>query len=77
MNQQERQAVIDEYMTDTGKEVVTPLAFVEWLRHKGNHPAHSFFFAKSDDAAAMEYRMGAAELDQAPDEIKQILVLCG
>ena len=57
MNQQERQAVIDEYMTDTGKAVVTPLAFVEWLRPKGNHPAHSFFFAKSDDAAAMEYRM--------------------
>ena len=57
MNQQERQAVIDEYISDTGEAVVTAHAFVEWLRPKGSHPAHSFFFAKSDEAAAAEYRM--------------------
>ena len=57
MNLQERQAVIDEYMSATEESSIVPSAFIEWLWPKGNHPAHAYFFAKSDEDAAMEYRL--------------------
>jgi hypothetical protein len=57
MNQQERQAVIDEYISETGENFVVPAAFIEWLRPKNNHPAHGWFFSKPDADAALEYRM--------------------
>lgn len=57
MNRQERQEIIDEYIADTGETIVSPAAFIDWLRPRKNHPAHAFFFAKSDEDAAMEYRL--------------------
>jgi hypothetical protein len=57
MNREERQAVIDEYIAETGEASVVPAAFIEWLRPRKNHLAHGWFFAKSDADAAFEYRM--------------------
>jgi hypothetical protein len=56
LSRDERQAVIDEYMDAAGASVVVPGDFIEWLRPQHNHVAHRYFFAKSEAAAAQEYR---------------------
>lgn len=57
LTKDQRQSVIDEYMADTRVNMVVPRDFIEWLRPKEDHPAHSHFFAKSDEEAAQEYRL--------------------
>ena len=57
MNKNERQAVIDEYLEQTGSDTVVPREFIDWMRPRTNHPAHRYFFARSDEEAAMEYRL--------------------
>ena len=57
MNREQRQAVIDEYMAETGEPRVIPARFIEWLRPQHNHIAHRHFFAKSEEDAAQEYRV--------------------
>ena len=57
LTKEQRQAVMDEYMAETRANMVVPRDFIEWLRPQTDHPAHPHFFAKSDDDAAMEYRL--------------------
>ena len=52
-----RQAVIDEYLSATGANMLVPDAFLSWLRPQTDHDAHSWFFGKDDGEAAWEYRL--------------------
>lgn len=57
LSKEQRQAVLDDYLARTRVNIVNPRDFLEWLRPQEDNPAHSYFFAKSDDEAAREYRV--------------------
>jgi hypothetical protein len=57
---EKRQAVIDEYLAETGQNLFQAPAFVDWLAQKPEHEAYSWFFGMSNDKAAREHRIHLA-----------------
>ena len=55
-----RQAIIDGYLADTGRNVFEPGEFIDWLSERPDHEAYAWFFAKDDATAAREYRIELA-----------------
>jgi len=56
----DRQKIIDGYLQDSGENMFNASAFIDWLSGKPDHQAYPWFFAKDDQAAAREYRIGLA-----------------
>ena len=56
----DRQKIIDGYLQDSGENMFNASAFIDWLSGKPDHQAYPWFFAKDDEAAAREYRIGLA-----------------
>jgi hypothetical protein len=52
-----RQKVVDEYLNDTGSNYFEPRAFLDWLQGKPEHAVYPIFFGKSDEEAALQYRL--------------------
>lgn len=56
----DRQKIIDEYLTGTGRNMFNAGEFIDWLSGQPDHEAYPWFFAKSEGEAAREYRIGLA-----------------
>lgn len=52
-----RQKVVDEYLNDTGSNHFDPREFLEWLQDKPDHAVYPIFFGKTDEEAALQYRL--------------------
>lgn len=57
---QDRQRIIDAYLSETGKNMFVAGEFIDWLSGQPDHEAYPWFFAKSEGEAAREYRIGLA-----------------
>jgi hypothetical protein len=55
-----RQAIIDDYLATTGRNMFVAAEFIDWLEDQPDHEAHPWFFATDDATAAREYRIGLA-----------------
>ena len=55
-----RQRIIDDYLAATGSNMFIPGEFIDWLQDKPQHEAYPWFFGKSDEDAAREYRIDLA-----------------
>lgn len=55
-----RQAIIDQYLNETGENLFIPGQFIDWLADKPDHEAHPWFFGQDDAAAAREHRIALA-----------------
>lgn len=55
-----RQDIVDGYLVATGRNMFVPAEFVDWLEGEPEHEAYDWFFGKSDEDAAREYRIGLA-----------------
>jgi hypothetical protein len=55
-----RQAIIDGYLAQTGRNMFVPGEFVDWLADNPDHEAYEWFYGKDDTEAAREYRIGLA-----------------
>lgn len=53
----QRQAVMDEYMAATGANMVKPRDFLAWLSPQTDHVAWPWFFAVTDEDAALAWRV--------------------
>ena len=51
-----RQEIVDGYLNDSGRNRFVPGDFLEWLRERPDHEAHSLFFGIDDVDAAQAYR---------------------
>lgn len=55
-----RQAIIDGYLTETGRNLFVPAEFIDWLSGQPDHEAYEWFFSKTDAEAAREHRIWMA-----------------
>ena len=53
----ERQAIINDYLHASGRNQFVPAEFLDWLRDKPDHKAHSIFYGMSDEEAADAHRL--------------------
>jgi hypothetical protein len=85
MNRGYRQAIIDEYLNDTGANSFMPKDFLEWLRERPTHRAYALFFSADDEEAAEQFRLQLVRqfiaglrikvaVSTAPSEAKQVNV---
>lgn len=56
----DRQRIIDDYLTRSGRNLFVPGEFIDWLAGQKDHEAYEWFFSKTDAEAAREYRIGLA-----------------
>lgn len=56
----DRQRIIDDYLTGTGRNMFHAGEFIDWLSTQKKHEAYPWFFSKTDGEAAREYRIGLA-----------------
>lgn len=56
----ERQAIIDNYLAATGRNLFNPAEFIDWLGGQPDHEAYPWFFGMDDAAAAREHRIQMA-----------------
>lgn len=56
----ERQAIIDDYLQESGANQFVPGDFVDWLQQRPDHIAWPWFFEAGDEVAAREHRIGIA-----------------
>ncbi|PWE26724.1 hypothetical protein C4N9_20920 [Pararhodobacter marinus] len=56
----ERQAIIDGYLAETGRNQFHPAEFIDWLGGKPDHEAYPWFFGTDDATAAREHRISLA-----------------
>ena len=59
-NKDERQEIVDNYLTETRRNMFKVDEFTEWLEDKPDHPCYERFFGSGDKEAARQYRMGLA-----------------
>lgn len=57
---QDRQRIIDDYLTQSGANMYVPAAFVAWLENKPDHEAYEWFFGRGDAELAHERRIQMA-----------------
>lgn len=57
---QDRQRIIDEYLAATGRNLFVPGEFIDWLAGNPEHEAYDWFYSKTDEEAAREWRIGLA-----------------
>ena len=56
----DRQAVIDDYLNQTGRNSYVPSEFIDWLRDKPDHKVYDLFFGMSDVEMADKHRENIA-----------------
>ena len=56
----DRQKIIDDYLQSSGANMFSAPGFIDWLAEQPDHQAYPWFYAKDDNAAAREYRIGLA-----------------
>ena len=56
LTKQDRQRIIDDYLSKSGRNMFVPAEFVDWLQGKPDHEAYEAFFGTTDAVAAREYR---------------------
>lgn len=56
----ERQRIIDDYLSATGRNMFQAGEFIDWLQDQRDHEAYTWFFGVDDACAAREYRIGLA-----------------
>lgn len=56
----DRQALIDDYLNRTGRNVFQPAEFIDWLADQPEHQAYPWFYGMDDAAAAREHRIQMA-----------------
>ena len=56
----DRQAVIDDYLNQTGRNSYVPSEFIDWLRDKPDHKVYDLFFSMSDEEMADKHRENIA-----------------
>lgn len=52
----DRQAIIDGYLNETGRNSYVPSEFVSWLKDKPEHKVYNIFFGVSDEEMADKHR---------------------
>lgn len=57
---QDRQRIIDAYLSETGKNMFVAGEFIDWLSGQKDHEAYEWFFGTSDFVAAREHRIALA-----------------
>jgi hypothetical protein len=57
MTKERRQQTIDEYLSDTGANMVIGSEFIEWIAARPEHPAHAYFCGMSQDDMVREYQL--------------------
>lgn len=55
-----RQAIIDDYLTQTGRNMFSAPEFVDWLEGQPQHEAYEWFFGMDDAEAARQHRIALA-----------------
>lgn len=55
-----RQAIIDGYLTETGRNMFNASEFIDWLEGQPDHEAYEWFFGTSDEEAARQHRIALA-----------------
>jgi hypothetical protein len=56
----ERQRIIDEYLSVTGRNMFNAGEFIDWLGDNPEHEAYPWFYGMDDATAAREYRIALA-----------------
>lgn len=56
LTKQDRQRIIDDYLSKSGRNMFVPAEFVDWLQDRPEHEAYEAFFGTTDAVAAREYR---------------------
>jgi hypothetical protein len=59
-NKDERQEIVDSYLSETRRNMFKVDEFTEWLEDKPDHPCYERFFGTGDKEAARQYRMALA-----------------
>ena len=54
------QRVIDEYLSETGRNLYIPAEFIDWLADQPDHEAYAWFYGKDDATLAREARINMA-----------------
>lgn len=57
LSRQDRQKIVNDYLQETGRNMLVPSEFIDWLKDKTEHPCHGIFFGKSDSEAAQAWRI--------------------
>jgi hypothetical protein len=55
-----RQAIIDGYLIETGRNMFSAAEFIDWLEGQPDHEAHEWFFGMGDAEAARQHRIALA-----------------
>jgi hypothetical protein len=55
-----RQAIIDGYLSESGRNLFVPSEFIDWLQGQPEHEAFEWFYGKSDAETAREHRIWMA-----------------
>lgn len=55
-----RQAIIDGYLAETGRNLFNAAEFIDWLEGQPDHEAHPWFFGMDDATAARQHRIALA-----------------
>jgi len=56
----ERQRIIDEYLSASGRNMFVPHEFVDWLGEQPDHEAYDWFYGMDDAEAARQHRIQLA-----------------
>jgi len=55
-----RQAIIDGYLSETGRNLFVASEFIDWLEGQPEHEAYPWFFGMDDATAARQHRIALA-----------------
>jgi hypothetical protein len=59
-NKDERQKIVDGYLSETRRNMFKVDEFTEWLEDKPDHPCYDRFFGSGDKEVARQHRMALA-----------------
>lgn len=57
ISRSEKQRIVNEYLHATGRNMLVPAEFLDWLRDQPDHPCYKLFFGKSQAEAAQAWRV--------------------
>lgn len=55
LTKEQRQEVLEEYMRDTGRDIIKNVDFLDWLEPQHNHYAWPWFFSATPEAMREHY----------------------
>jgi hypothetical protein len=82
---QDRQRIIDGYLSATGRNMFIAAEFIDWLAGQHEHEAYDLFFKLDDEEAARQYRIDlarrmasglriVAQVSSTPDEAQVVQI---